>query len=469
MSRLRQNRLAPRPSPPPVVEHRSPPFELTLQEVAPGGDAVGRRDDGLVVFVPGGTPGDRVQVRLHSQRRSFARGELLRVISPGPGRVEAPCLWAVPQSGQGAAACGGCPLMALSRPAQLEAKQAWVQRALRQISVTVRPIVAPAADQGYRLRARLVVRDGHLSFAAAGSHRGVDLSACLILDPALEHVLLRRCRSLASQLGEGGVLLGLVGQQQGQPIVHLAVELGCGGSPAAVLRALTTLWQDGAIGGAIVNAGSPQEQVIGQPHVDLSVPTETGPNDDDLGPLFGSAAGFAQACAAGHLLLPRLVAQAVREPFSDGTLPDLPQPQIVELYAGSGNLTRALVPLARQLVCVEGDARALARAAARFGAGLQVVADSVETALLRLKAAGARPTTVVLDPPRAGARDAMSLLADLQPRRVVYVSCDVMTLARDLALLSAHGYRPRHVQPIDLMPHTAEVECVAVCDADPAA
>jgi 23S rRNA (uracil1939-C5)-methyltransferase len=111
----------------------------------------------------------------------------------------------------------------------------------------------------------------------------------------------------------------------------------------------------------------------------------------------------------------------------------------------------------------------MARAALRFSAALTLCPEPVEVALQRLVAAGAQFPTVVLDPPRAGAREAMGWLPRLGAERVIYVSCDAMTLARDLTTLTGLGYRPRYVQPLDLMPHTAEIECVAVCDREPVA
>jgi len=456
---------------PSAAHHLSPAFELDLTEVAPGGDAVGRRDDGLVVFVPGGVPGDRVAVRLLSRQRSYARGELLRVVSPGPERVEAACPLAMPQPGQTAAACGGCPLMALSRPAQLVAKQSWVARALRQLAVELRPILAPAEPLGYRLRARLVVRAGQLSFAAAASHRGAVLTACPVLAPELAQVLLSRGPELPAALGEGGALSGLLGWHAGRPAVQLAAELGRHGHLPVVRRLLQKWIEAGDIVGASLRSAAgqsaAQEEILGQATLDLAAPPGEVASRDDLGPLAGSAAGFAQACAAGHTLLPKLVADAVRLPFVDGSLPVLPQPQVLELFSGSGNLTRALLPLAQAITCVEGDPAAMARAAARFGDAITRCAEPVDSALAKLSAAGARFSTVVLDPPRAGAREAMSRIVGLGAQRVIYVSCDVMTLARDLATLAAAGYRLRSVQPLDLMPHTAEIECIAVCDREP--
>lgn len=428
------------------------PAELTLSELAAGGDAIGRLSAGLVVFVPGGAPGDRVSVRLEPPRKGYARAHLVKVLEPGPGRVTAPCPHAHPD------ACGGCPLMHVTRPVQLAAKESWVRRALRRSGAEVLPILAPAPELGYRVRARLAVRDGRLGFACARSHRGAAIEHCAVLDPALDAVLLKRGAQAALALGEGATLAGLVGRHDGRPAVQLAVTLGRGGRRGEVAAWLESLIAEGAIAGAILS-GEP----LGAACLDIAV-------GDSLGPLHGAADGFAQASAAGQDLLPRLVAAGVGRP--PGASADAPArwPRLLELYAGSGNLTRALRPLAQEVVAIEGDAGATGRLAdlpALTGgpAPITLRTEPVEQALLSLVRAGERFDVAVLDPPRAGAKEALPLLVRLAPKRIVYVSCDVMTLARDLDTLAAAGLRARTVQPLDLMPHTAQVECVAVIDA----
>ena len=191
--------------PPAVNTSPQPPARtaatrLTLTELAAGGEAVGRRDDGMVVFVPGGAPGEQVEVRIEESRKGFARARLLQVLSPSVDRVDPACPLAHPER------CGGCPLMHVSRAAQLRAKQAWVQRALRQTGAEVLPILAPTSELGYRVRARLVVHDGRLGFAGARSHRSVAVEACPVMDPLLEDALLGQGRRLAPLLGEGATL-----------------------------------------------------------------------------------------------------------------------------------------------------------------------------------------------------------------------------------------------------------------------
>lgn len=419
--------------------------ELTFFEMAPGGDAVGRRDDGLIVFVPGGTPGDRALVELAAPKKGHARGRLLRVLAPGPDRTAPACPLAAPQD------CGGCPLMSVSRAAELREKEAWVRRALRpsklQVPVEIRPILAPTSDLGYRLRARLVVRDGQLGYAGARSHRGVAIASCKVLVPALDRVLFGRLARLTPLLGEGATVQGLFGQHAGQPAVMLYVRLFETARRGAVQSALGDLVQAGELAGVLLEDGRSRE-VLGAEVLELG-------SGSEWGPFFGAASGFAQPSAAGHELLPRLVAEAV-----------LDFDQVLELYSGSGNLTRALIRAHRKVYCVEGEKEAAARARRLFGAQSAITIESrpAQAALAALCRAGARFDVVVLDPPRTGAREILPELTRLRPARIVYVSCDPMTLGRDLAELLAEREARLTVQPIDLMPRTAHVECVAVLD-----
>lgn len=415
---------------------------LSLHGLAAGGDAVGRAEDGRVVFVPGGAPGDRVAVRLVEERRDFARGALAEVLTPGPARVAPACPEAAPGR------CGGCPLMHIARPAQLAAKEDWVRRAVRRSGAAVLPILEAAPPLGYRVRARLTLRGGRLGFLEARSHRAVDLRACPVLAPALEAALFRAAALLRPALGEGGSLAGLLGRGGA---VHLEAAVGQGGDERQVLRLLEALWREGACAGAVVSG-----RRVGAAAVDLG--------DEARGPLLGEAGGFAQASAAGHEALPDLVAAAAAPPEGAPR-----HGRLLELYAGRGNLTRALLGLADEVVAVEGEPAAAAALAARSAAPrrpgegrLRALSAPVERAARELGAAGDRFPVIVLDPPRAGAREAIASFPALAPQRVVYVSCDPMTLGRDLEILAGQGLRAVSVQPVDLTPHAAHVECVAL-------
>lgn len=384
--------------------------ELTLDSLAFGGEAVGRDGDGRVVFVAGGAPGDRVRVRLTEQKRKFARGELLEVLAPGRERVTPPCAIAD--------RCGGCPWQHVSVTAQLAAKQSIVERALKSSGAAVEPIAPSPRSLGYRTRARMTARDGNVGFAARRSHDIVDVAFCPALDPELDRALQAARRSIGHQLGDEGLLAAaLTRDSDGKSRVHLALGPGHGADVAALKTAAAPL--------------------VGIDGIE-TVAFESAP--------------FAQANAEQNETLRRLVREAARAE-------DL---RVLELYAGDGNFTRDLAAVAKGGVAIEGDAAAVSRLRRNVvDARWQLRAEPVTRALEKLARAGERFDVIVLDPPRAGAGpEAIVALSRLQAERIVYVSCDPMTLARDLQTLAQNGYRAERAWPVDMMPHTFHVEVV---------
>jgi 23S rRNA (uracil1939-C5)-methyltransferase len=397
-----------------------PEIELDLTSLAFGGEAVGRGDDGRVVFVPGGAPGDRVRARVVEDKRSFRRAELTAVLTPG-ARVVPPC----PLADR----CGGCPWQHVTVAAQEEAKHSIVARALGQATkagAEVRPLVTAPATLGYRTRARMSVRVGAegrvaVGFVARRSHEVVDVDRCIALVPALDGALQAARRTLGSFIGDEGALSGLV--RDGA--VELAVQSGRGARTAALAEAAQAL-----VG------------LQGIVRVTVDVPG-------------APAAGFAQANDAQNERLRALVRDNAAAAGQ----------RVLELYAGDGNFTRDLLAEAAGGVAEEGDRHAGARLrelVTRSGRPWTVAREPAAPAVDRLLRSGERFDVVLLDPPRAGAADVLDGIARLQPARIVYVSCDPMTLARDVARLGTLGYKARTAWPVDMMPHTWHVEVVCL-------
>ncbi|HZS38298.1 MAG TPA: TRAM domain-containing protein [Polyangia bacterium] len=406
-----------------------PTITLTLDALAFGGEAVGREPSGRVVFVAGGAPGDVVEVRLTERKKSFARGELVRVLEAGE-RVAPPC----PIAGT----CGGCPWMHVAPAAQLAAKQEIVRRALAGSGAEVRQIAAAPAWLGYRVRARFTAREGRVGFQARRSHRVIDVETCPALEPALDRAMASARRALGDALGEGGTLAGLAAPD-GR--VHLALEPGESAN-RRVLAERSAQLAGGAIAGVTLGA-----QTFGEARLELG------------GGVLGSADGFAQANAAQNEALRRFVLDEARLRGGE---------RVLELYAGAGNFTVALAARAR-VTAVEGDRAAAARLGDALRAGappgnFTVRAEAAEQAVATLAKQGARFDVVVLDPPRSGAAAAVEGIAALAPARIVYVSCDPMTLARDVARLGELGYSAVRAQPLDMMPHTSHVEVVCTLE-----
>ncbi len=397
---------------------------LAIESVAAGGDGVARDSGGRVVFVPRAAPGDRVRATVTEEHKSFARAHLDAVLEPGPGRVAPPC----PLFASGA--CGGCQWQHLSSEAQRAAKEAIVGAALRRLvdaGLAIEPLRTPVPPLGWRRRARLHwVRPRRagaalIGFFAPGSRHVTDVDRCPQLEPAADAALAAIRRVLGPVLTGRGEIDVVAGQGGG---VHVTVRGPC--APAAA-RALAEAPE---IAG--VRLGRRQ----------------FGAEAIALEPGLEAASGeFAQASSAGNAALLEVVNLATRA--REGK-------RVLELYAGGGNLTRVLARGAAEVIAVE---RAVP-VAPPAGGNVSFRQGSAEEEVKILARHGERFDLVVLDPPRTGAADACQLLPRLGPSRIVYVSCDPATLARDAGALVAAGYAPVRAWPIDMMPQTAHVEVV---------
>ncbi len=399
--------------------------EIVIDSLAAGGDGVARDADGRVTFVSHSAPGDRVRARIGQQRRSFARATIVELLSPGPDRVEPAC--ALFANG----ACGGCQWQHLSPEAQARAKSDNVAAALRHLidaGLELDPIETPVPPYEWRRRARLHwvrprrAKKAIVGFYAPRSRRVTDVPRCPQLEPALAGALAYLREQLSPRLtGQGE--MELVAGHDGD--VHVVVHGPC--APDAV----ESLPGCGGIVGAALG-----RRTWGRPTIEL----EPG--------LPIRADWFAQPSRAGNAALLAAVDRASWP--RDGA-------RICELFSGSGNLTRVLADGAREVLAVDTHGRAGDFPASASVSFRQDPADRVAALLARKEEDF---DLVVLDPPRTGAADVMAPLAALGARRVVYVSCDPATLARDARVLVEAGYRPLRAQPLELMPQTAHVEVV---------
>ncbi len=379
-------------------------IDVEITALAAGGDGVARDDNGRVTFVPRTAVGDRVRVTLLDEKKQFARGHVVELLAPSRDRVTPPCPYFVE-------GCGGCAWQHVARPAQLAAKQAIVEGALRKLTgLAIEPIADPASPYGWRRRARFHVAGGKVGLYALGTQRVIPIASCPQLEPALDEALAK----VAGATPPDGELM-LIRGHQGSIVV--SVEHAWRGAPALIGRA-------GIVG---VQAGK-------ESHGTATIEIEPG--------LFGSARDFAQASAAGNAMLIELARKALGPGAG----------RLVELYAGAGNLTRGFA--ADGWMVSASDVAKPPRPPEAPTTFIVGTADKV------LAKTVGEVQAIALDPPRTGAAEAIDGILELAPQTVVYVSCDPATLARDALRLVAAGYRAERAWPIDLMPQTAHVEVV---------
>lgn len=414
-----------------------PLVRLSVTHLAPGGDGVGHVAQGVsgrrAVFVRGAAPGDELEVEVDLSTRP-ARGRIARVLVPSPDRREPPC--------PHAARCGGCALMHLTPDAQRRARVALLDDTVLRVLEGALPVEivhheAPF-DVGYRTRARFAVEArGRVTagFRRAAERAVVDLSSCLVLAPELQPTLglLRAALAGSKGRGEAGVALGA----RGAPVL----ELSWAGELAPLFFAsIERFIASGDLVGACVALDEARTPMR------FGDPTIWTPGSD--GHLLETP-GFAQtnptvtAAIAAHLA--ERCATAGRE--------------VVELFSGAGTFTVALARGAARYLAVESDGatvEAARRNLARRGIeGVRLVAgDAASVALPR------STSLVVLDPPRAGAAQLVAPIAATKATDVHYVSCDPVTLARDVKKLQDAGFSLRALHTFDMFPQTSHVETV---------
>ena len=425
---------------------RTDPIELTIERPAVGGRMIARWE-GRVILVAGAIPGEQVRAVVEGARGGALLARTLDVTRPSPDRrpVDAP------------ASCGGRTLAHVAYPRQLALKGEIVRDAFRRIGridLPEPPAVAGSPEAGYRMRARLHAGDGGVGFLDEGSHRVCAVAGTGVLSAGAERVAAALNAWAPELLARGVRTVELAEDLPGDRcVLHLLVHGG-----VAEARA----WWDGLAEAAGVSGLSVASRTLPEPPLAVGSPFVTDPLASFLPAAGAGSLGLRRHAnaffQANRHLVPELTA-AVAELAGGG--------DVVDLYAGVGLFAVGIAARGGgRVTAVERDpvsAADLAANAAPLGDALRIVRAPVET---YLKRSGRLSTAaVIVDPPRTGlSREVVTRLARRRPRRIVYVSCDVATQARDLRALRSSGYRVGEVRAFDMFPNTPHVETVVALD-----
>lgn len=403
-------------------------FTVTITGMTFGGDALGRLPDGRAVFVPFALPGETVKVRLLEEKKNFARARLLEVLQPSPQRISPRCR----HFGQ----CGGCSYQNLSYPDQLLLKQNIVKDQLRRLGgfadFPVEPVVPAPSPWNYRNTVQFSLSPaGKCSFLRAGSRDLVEISECFLpqtginelwpqldfaADSGIERAVLREGE-------EGDTLLGLESSAAQPP--EFSVDF-----PISVVYT------------------SPDGQTVlsGDEFILMEVNGR---------PFKVSVQSFFQAnlAQAG-----KMVEQVLH------LAGDLSSKTVVDAYCGVGLFSAFLAQRAQRLIGIELSESSCDDFAVNLEEfnNVELYVGAVEQVLPALDA---QSDLVVIDPPRAGLdRCVTEALIRQAPPRIIYVSCDPATLARDVKRLAESGYTLQQVTPFDQFPQTYHIECICLLE-----
>ncbi|MGH8014365.1 MAG: class I SAM-dependent RNA methyltransferase [Candidatus Binataceae bacterium] len=390
--------------------------------------------DGKRIMVPNAAPGDLLEITTAHDRRDYTVAKLARVLLPSDDRRTPPCPYI--------SRCGGCDWQHLEYTAQVRFKGELIADEFRRVfglELDPAALVVPASDEfGYRSRIRLKTDgDGTIGFHESGSHRLVRIGHCMIAGFGLEEPA-RLARALGRQCIE------IEAVDAGGVLVLIARVRSFNGVEAAARRLL----EGGAAIRGIVLKNETRRAVIG----DAAIALELEPGLE----LIADADQFSQINREQNQ---RLIAAVMELAKIDERV------SVLDLFCGAGNFSLPAARRGARVTGVDRDASAVAagsRNAARMGFHQTqfIVMGAAEIARF-FERARFRPEVVILDPPRAGALALMDPIARLRPRVVIYVSCDLATLMRDLSALHARGYDVTYVRAFDFFPNTHHAEVVA--------
>ena len=435
-------------------------YPAVIDGYASGGEGVARIE-GVAVFVKGALRGERADVFIEHVGHSAAWGRIEELLGPSPARIEPDC----PYYGS----CGGCQFRHMTYEEELEAKRRRVEDALRRIGgadISISVIHGAKNTQRYRNKVQFPVADGAIGYYQGRTHRVVDIDDCL-LQPEIDTA----CRTAVKGWMER-FHISAYDERAGKGLVrHLFLRTNRAGE---VLCCLVVNGKTIPHGEELVDALRSAAPALAG--VVLSINTRK--TNVILGREFRTLWGrdWLEEELCGHtfrLSVPSFF-QVDREQtevlyrraldFAALTGSET----VVELYCGIGTISLTLAEKAARVIGVEVVPQAVADAeenARRNGLEDKTRFECGDAADLaaRLEAEGVRPDVVVVDPPRKGlAPEVVDTIAGLAPDRVVYVSCDPATLARDVKRFGELGYGPVKAEAVDLFPRTAHVETVAL-------
>ncbi len=457
-----------------------------IETLAAGGQGIARID-GMTVFVDNSVPGDELEIRIVEAKSHYCRAKIHKILTASPSRVQPPCKYFEK--------CGACDMQHIEYSAQLKLKEQIVKDTIKKIGgispEVVRPVVGMEDPWGYRNKVQYPVRKilnpkskilnksqitnskqlmVAMGYFKKGTHEIVDIDNCLVLHPFLNKIS-NAVKKLISDFnipvydedGGSGLIrhvLARVGFVSKEAILCLvSKEMNIPGSRnliSALTKSLEQEDKEFGLKGVVVNENHRSTNVI------LGKNTKQLWGQEKIKEKLGSlefkisAQSFFQVNPVQTLKLYSVVADFAGLSGNE---------TVLDLYCGTGSISLWLGKKAKEVWGVEENNFAIEDA--KENAGVNGIKNAFfkfgtsEAIIRQFLDTDAKFDVVVLDPPRSGcSQGVIGSVIKLKPSRIIYVSCDPATLARDLKLFSGK-YKTVKIQPVDMFPHTAHIECVA--------
>ena len=404
-------------------------FDVLLEKLTYGGEAMGRLPDGRAVFIPFGLPGELVHMELTENKKNFARGKISEVVKSAPERIQPKC--------KHFGVCGGCHYQNLSYGNQLKAKTEILVDQLKRIgkieNPLVKPMVASPLEWNYRNHIQFhLTRDGKLGLISSQGNAPLAIEDCHLPETSIDSFW----RKLEFE--------------PGQDIERVSLRTGQDEELMVVLESESPETSEFEIEAdvSVVHVYKDHPVVIaGQDHIIINLLEKN---------FKVSAASFFQVnTKMAEKMVQHLITQ----------LPVSQSANLLDIYCGVGLFSKFFAPKCGKVIGVESSASACEDFAINLDEfeNVELYEGAAEEVLPALAGQVANLSYMVVDPPRAGIdRHALDAIINLKPQIIAYVSCDPSTLARDAARLINGGYKLMEVTPFDLFPQTYHIESISI-------
>ena len=403
------------------------------------------RVNGKVFFIPYSVIGDKAWIKMVEKKKNYSIGKLIQLIEPSPWRANPPC----PFFGQ----CGGCQWQHINDSVQINSKEEILKEILKRLGglKEISPITVTPSLQtyGYRARIQLKVKGERMGYFQERSHRVVDIDHCPIAHPLVNQIIssLRKAPSSFFRMEEIEIN---VSPEQGKGVLILhPLSLHSG-----MKHFIKEFLQTHPILKGIAVTGKKGLTLFGEPYLTFTISSNQRGKKSVLR-LRTSPESFFQVNLEQNQALIRTVLE-----FSDVNEGE----RIFDLYAGVGNFTLPLAIASKEVWGVEESRAAVEDArsnAERNGIkNCNFMHGGVEDILKHWD--GGRPDLIILDPPRTGCKTVLDQVVRLEPKKIVYVSCEPTTFARDLRLFSERGFHLQRLSLVDMFPQTYHMEVVGL-------
>ncbi len=433
---------------------------VTISDLSWGGEGIGRIE-GKVVFIPYGLPGEIVEVELVRSKKNFSQGRLIRILEPSPDRIEPLCTFYQ--------ACGGCQLQHLASPRQIQEKEKLfkqaLKHALRPEEILVHPTLPSPAEFGYRHRLQLKTawknNRFNLGFFRPKSHRVVPIDRCLLANKGTNAVLGPLREKMQALRFEGWTpdieLQVFENPHKGGIVFNSPYQI----APPRQERVIKELLEIPGLNfivfrdsGPLLESGSHLFQKKDYPEFFLPV-GQTGLSKDIRLCCFPGV--FTQInLELNRRLISRLVGLKLFDP----------QDTVLDLYCGLGNFSLPLAIGVEEVIGLEVFPQAVANAqwnqAINQISNCTFIKAKAEDGVRHLKTLSKPVSWVILDPPRTGAQELIPMLETWDLKGILYISCNPMTLFRDLTHLISKEWKVQWSQPVDFFPQTFHLESVTL-------